>query len=154
MRPPPLQPPFPMVQISEQFQQTQEERRQLEQLWHSGRLQRHLDALERFYREKRHEFNELLKTSTDSDELVAVAKLLVVENVIVDQLAETLDQIKEIESEIWIQGERGNHDRDQIAAEWTQRYASAWREWRLKEYLFAVERMESRLAECLQLASE
>ena len=64
-----------------------------------------------------------------------------------------LDQIKEIESEIWIQGERGNHDREQIAAEWTQRHARSWREWRIKEYLFAVERMDSRLAECLELAS-
>ncbi len=153
-----------MVQISEEFQASQAtiderlqplacERQQLERLWHSGRLQRHLEALERFYREKRHEFRQLLKTTTDSDELVEVAKLLVIENGIVDRLSETLDQIKEIESEIWIQGERGNHDRERIAEEWTRRYAQAWREWRIKEYLFAVERMESRLADCLQLAS-
>ncbi len=150
-----------MVQISEEFQATIDERlqplacerQQLEHLWDSGRLQRHLEALERFYRERRHEFRQLLNTSTDNDELVEVAKLLVIENGIVDRLSETLDQIKEIESEIWIQGEHGNHDRERIAEEWTRRYAQAWREWRIKEYLFAVERMESRLADCLQLAS-
>ncbi len=161
---PTLQPTFLMVQLSDAFSKAQAsnedslhpqdaERQQLEALWHSGRLQRHLDALERFYSTKQHEFKELLKTTDDSDELVEVAKLLVVQNGIVDQLTETLDQIKEIESEIWIQGERGNYDRDQIAVEWTERYAASWREWRIKEYLYAVERMESRLGEFAQIAS-
>ena len=139
--------------IEEHLQPQACERHYLDELWHSGRLQRHLDALERFYRKKRHELRELLKTSTDSAELVEKAKYLVIENGIVDQLTETLDQIKEIESEIWIQGERGNYDRQKIAEEWTVRYASSWREWRLKEYLYAVERMESQLAACLDLDS-
>ncbi|MDQ8184996.1 hypothetical protein [Pelagicoccus sp. SDUM812002] len=153
-----------MVQISEKFrrlhisidarlQPQAHERRQLEQLWQSGRLHRHLDALERFYSEKRSEFIELLEDPTDNENLVAIAKLLVVQNGIVDRIAETLDQIQEIESEIWIQGELGNHDRNQIAADWTRRYARSWREWRIKEYLFAVEQMQHRLPQCLQLAS-
>lgn len=153
-----------MVQLSDAFstaqatidaslQPLESERQHLEALWHSGRLQRHLDALERFYSDKRHEFRELLKTTDDSDELIEAAKILVIQNGIVDQISETLDQIKEIESEIWIQGERGNYDRDQIAVDWTERYAEAWREWRIKEYLFAVERMESRLGEFAKIAS-
>ncbi len=153
-----------MVQISDVYRKTlhaiddhlqpqDHERQHLEQLWHSGRLQRHLDALERFYREKRHEFRQLLDATSDNDEVIEIAKYLVVENGIVDRLAETLDQLKEIESEIWIQGEHGNHDREKIVEEWTLRHARSWREWRIKEYLYAVERMESRLAECLELVS-
>jgi hypothetical protein len=153
-----------MVQVSEayrsaqpaidsRFQPQAAERQLLEQLWHAGRLQRHLDALERFYREKRNEFKQLLDTTTDNEEIVQIAKYLVAQNGIVDLLAETLDQIQEIEAEIWIQGEVGNHDREKIAEEWTQRHARAWREWRTKEYLYAIEHMESRLAECLELAS-
>ncbi|MBC2607324.1 hypothetical protein [Pelagicoccus albus] len=144
-----------MSQLSLDKTDTHEaERRILEQLWHAGRLQRHIEALERFYSTKRDEFRKLLKSKKDNDELVEIAKFLVIENVIVDQLAETLDQMKEIESEIWIQGESGNYDRDQIALQWTERYAQAWRQWRLKEYLFAIEQMESeRLAQCLQYAS-
>lgn len=154
-----------MVQLSEAYCNAQpatfdprlqpqaHERQLLEQLWHSGRLQRHLDALERFYREKRKDFKQLLDTTSDNDQIVLIAKYLVAQNGIVDRLAETLDQIKEIEAEIWIQGETGNHDREKIAAEWTQRHARAWREWRVKEYLYAVEQMEDRLAECLELAS-
>ncbi|MDQ8180731.1 hypothetical protein [Pelagicoccus sp. SDUM812005] len=153
-----------MVQISTSYRKAQSivdpeflpqahERQLLEQLWHSGRLQRHLDALERFYREKREEFKQLLDTTSDNDELVEIAQYLVVQSGIVDRLAETLDQIKEIESEIWIQGELGNHDRNKIAEEWTLRHARSWREWRIKEYLYAVEQMEDRLTACLQQAS-
>lgn len=153
-----------MVHISEAYQTEQPtidprlqlqaaERQLLEQLWQAGRLQRHLDALERFYRQKRDEFKQLLDTTSDNEEIVQIAQYLVAQSGIVDRLTETLDQIKEIESEIWIQGEVGNHDRDKIAEEWTLRHARAWREWRIKEYLYAVERMDSRLAECLELAS-
>lgn len=125
----------------------------LERLWHSGYFQRHIDALERFYRSKREEFRKRLQASADNGDLVELAKFLVVENGCVDLRSETLDQIKEIESEIWIQGELGNHDRERIAEEWTDRYAQSWRQWRLKEYLFAIERMEAKqLADCIQHA--
>lgn len=126
------------------------ERATLDQLWQSGRLQRHVECLERFYREKRHQFRQRLQSQVDSGELTKVAKSLVIENGTVDPHSETLDQIKAIESEIWIQGEQGNHDRNRIATEWTERYAQAWRDWRLKEYLYTIERTEARhLADCL-----
>ncbi|MBD5781157.1 hypothetical protein IEN85_16780 [Pelagicoccus sp. NFK12] len=143
----------PQPAIDPRLQPQAAERQLLEQLWHAGRLQRHLAALERFYREKRDEFMQLLDTTSDNEEIIQIAKYLVAQNGIVDRLAETLDQIKEIESEIWIQGEVGNHDREKIAQEWTLRHARAWREWRIKEYLYAVEHMEAQLAECLQQAS-
>ncbi|EDY82191.1 hypothetical protein VDG1235_1811 [Verrucomicrobiia bacterium DG1235] len=138
---------------SDRFQPQNTERRTLEQLWHAGHLQRHLDALERFYRAKRQEIQDLLANRQDTDSLVEIAKQLVIKNGIVDRIAETVDQIEAIESEIWIQGERGNYDRDRIAAEWASRHAAEWREWRIKEYLYATERMQDRLADCLQMAS-
>lgn len=138
------------------YRQTEfnDELRVLESLWDSGKLRRHQRALERFYREKRPEFLQLLSAEpTHKRNLVELAKQLVIQHGIVDHLLETLDQIREIESEIWIQGERGNHDRERIAAEWTERHAAEWREWRIKEYLYATERMEDRLPNCLCLAS-
>lgn len=126
----------------------------LNRLWENGYLKRHLNSLERFYREKRPEFLSLIACEPPNNHLlVELAKQLVIENGIVDHLAETLDQIKAIESEIWIQGENGNHDRERIAAEWTDRHAASWREWRIKEYLYTTERMESQLRDCLQNAS-
>lgn len=125
----------------------------LDKLWENGSLKRHLNSLERFYREKRPEFLRLLATEPPSNHrLVELAKQLVIEHGIVDHLSETLDQIKAIESEIWIQGENGNHDRERIATEWTDRHAASWREWRIKEYLYTTERMESQLRDCLQNA--
>lgn len=130
------------------------ERQTLEQLWNAGHLQRHLDALESFYKNKRQDFRKHLKENTNKGELLEVAKFLLVENGVVDQKAEAHDQIEAIESEIWIQGERGNYDRERIATDWAEHYARDWREWRVKEYLYTVERMEStRLADCVQLAS-
>lgn len=145
-----------MVQISDNYLEAQEllqppveERQTLQQLWDSGKLQPHAQALERFYRKKHQELRRLLNATYRDDDLIEAAKLLVIQNKIVDQIAESLDQIEAIESEIWIQGERGNHDRDRIAVEWTERYAAAWREWRIKEYLYTVERMEKSLKDCL-----
>lgn len=138
------------------YQQTeiQDEIRVLETLWETGKLHRHLRSLERFYREKRPEFLTLLSNEPASRRnLVELAKQLVIQHGIIDHLAETLDQIKEIESEIWIQGENGNRDREAIAAEWTERHAARWREWRIKEYLFATEHMEDRLHHCFYQAS-
>lgn len=149
-----------MVQISDRFleeraffQPPPEERQTLQQLWDSGKLQHHAQALERFYRKKHQELRQLLNNSYQDQELVEAAKLLVMQNKIVDQIAESIDQLKAIESEIWIQGERGNHDRSQIACDWTRRHAAAWREWRIKEYLYTVERMEERLKACLSEAA-
>lgn len=149
-----------MVQISDRFLEAQdlfqpppEERQTLQQLWDSGKLQRHAQALERFYRKKHQELRHLLSATYQDDDLVEAAKLLVLQNKIVDQIAESMDQLKAIESEIWIQGERGNHDRNQITLDWTQQHAAAWREWRIKEYLYTVERMEERLKDCLTSAA-
>mgnify|MGYP000365616205 CR=1 FL=1 len=121
------------------------ERQRLEQLWQAGELSRHLDSLEVFFQRKRQEFLDLLDAEPDELAKVDLAKLLVVEHGIVDQIAETLDQIRAIEAEIWIQGENGNHDREGIACRWSETYASDWRNWRIKEYLFAISRMEDRL---------
>ncbi|MBK1879217.1 hypothetical protein [Pelagicoccus mobilis] len=145
-----------MVQISDQYLEPQdlsrpppEERERLQRLWDSGKLQQHAKALERFYRKKHQELRQLLSSTYEDDDLIEAAKILVIQNKIVDQIAEGLDQLKAMESEIWIQGEQGNHDRAQIALEWTERHAAAWREWRIKEYLYTVERMEQSLKNCL-----
>lgn len=128
------------------------ERAALEQLWAAGRLQARLESLECFYRKSRQTFSSLVESNPDGGRIVEVAKLLVVDSVVVDCRAEATDQVREIEREIWIQGERGNHDRDRIASEWASHHAQSWRLWRIKEYLFAVERMESRLPEFLSFS--
>lgn len=149
-----IQPPLPVKPLSpnsidytleriEPFEPlADEERQRLEQLWDTGDLRRHLTSLESFFHQKQEELQTLVAAESDSSHLTEYAKLLVVENIVVDQITETRDQIQAIESEIWIQGELGNHDRDRIACEWSDHYAKAWRQWRLKEYLYAIDQMD------------
>lgn len=129
------------------------EREKLEQLWNSGHLQRHIAALEKFYRKNRHQLEALIASRSQRPSLVELAKHLVIEARIIDRTTEIADQIADIETEIWIQGERGNYDRDRIVAEWAAQHAAQWRHWRIKEYLFATEHMEDVLLGCLQKAS-
>lgn len=129
------------------------EREKLELLWQTGRLQRHIDALEKFYRNNRHQLEALIAGRSQRTSLVELAKRLVVEARIIDRATEIADQIADIETEIWIQGERGNYDRDRIVAEWADQHAAQWRRWRIKEYLFATEHMEDVLLGCLRKAS-
>ena len=53
--------------------------------------------------------------------------------------SEMADQIKEINNEIWYRGEHGDYNRSKIQEEWAMRYASMWRNFRIKEILFVVE---------------
>ena len=129
------------------------ERDTLHRLWQSGRLRRHLDSLEHFFYSQKPGFYELQAEQSETLSLIELAKLFVIQNVIVDRISETFDQLKEIESEIWIQGEQGNFDRDRIACEWASSHARIWRQWRLKEYLYVIEQMESQLRRCLAIES-
>ncbi|MDQ8202357.1 hypothetical protein [Pelagicoccus sp. SDUM812003] len=129
------------------------ERDSLQRLWDAGRLRRRFESLDRFYQNHKSEFYQLQENQPATLGLIELAKLLVIQKVVVDRIAETFDQLKEIESEIWIQGERGNLDRERIACDWAMSHARIWREWRLKEYLFVVERMEPQLRRSLALDS-
>jgi len=128
------------------------ERQKLEQLWREGRLQKHLESLEAFYRAKRKDFLQRIQACREPGQLLSIARQLVVECGVVDPIAEAADQIREIESEIWIQCEHSKQERERIACEWASRYAVQWRQWRIKEYLFALERMQDRLPQVLELA--
>lgn len=128
------------------------ERQKLEQLWSEGRLQKHLQSLEAFYRAKKDDILQRLDDRHEPDQLLQIAKQLVIESGVIDPIAEAIDQVREIESEIWIQCESGRRERERIACEWASDYAAQWRQWRIKEYLFASERMQDRLPRCLEIA--
>ncbi len=53
--------------------------------------------------------------------------------------SEMADQIKEINNEIWYRGEHGDYNRSKIQEEWAMRYASMWRNFRIKEILFVCD---------------
>jgi hypothetical protein len=126
------------------------ERTTLAERWAHGELRLHMERLLAFVERNRLEVVRLAKGVRDREVLLAACKRLIVEAGTVHHPSEMRDQMRAIEDEIWIRGERGEYDRVHIAYEWTSRHAASWRQWRLKEYCFVADRclteIEERLA--------
>jgi hypothetical protein len=115
------------------------ERIALELSWARGALDRYLGRLLTFVDRNRAEIVQLAD-GEDPDALVEAAKRVVVRAGHVDLSSEMRDQVQRICDEIWIRGERGDYDRAHITQEWTSLHAANWRRWRIKEYVFVIDR--------------
>jgi hypothetical protein len=116
------------------------EKSALETAWASGRLQSHAVRILNFIDRHREEILHLAGSAPASAMQLRTVKRQIVHLGSVCTVSEMHDQAREIRDEIWIRGERGDYDRAHIAHEWASRHAAAWRVWRLKEYLFVVDR--------------
>lgn len=123
----------------------------LECSWYEGRLLSHVDRLLSFVKANRQKLLEQAGGSVDEQALLNAVKALIRQTGSVDLSAELKDQVKEIHSEIWIRGEKGDYDRRRIQREWTAAHAAAWREWRIKEYLFVADRCAGQIAAIARL---
>jgi hypothetical protein len=65
--------------------------------------------------------------------------------------SEMADQIKEINNEIWYRGEHGDYNRSKIQEEWAMRYASMWRNFRIKEILYVCDQKANDIAAILKV---
>lgn len=108
--------------------------------WARGELQDHAVRLLAFIERHRDEINALAGPRVDAPGRLESLKLQIVRLESVCSLSEMQDQTRAIRDEIWYRGEKGDYDRRHIAHEWASRHAAAWRRWRLKEYLFVVDR--------------
>jgi hypothetical protein len=115
------------------------ERIALELTWARGALDRYLERLLRFVERNRDEI-QLLAGSDEPVALAEAAKRVVARAGHVDLSSEMRDQVQRICDEIWIRGERGDYDRAHITQEWTSKHAANWRRWRIKEYVFVIDR--------------
>lgn len=68
--------------------------------------------------------------------------------------AELKDQLTEIQNALWYAGEKGDHDRAQIAQDWTILHAAAWRRWRICEYHFVANRIADRIVDRLMTVDQ
>jgi len=119
----------------------QAERELLWKRWSSGDLAPHCSQLMAFAEQQGEAILAMANNSTDPQSLVFAAKRMVVEFGTVHHPTEMRDQMREIHDYIWYHGEKGDHDRDRIMQDWTVRHAASWRRWRLKEYLFVIDRI-------------
>lgn len=114
--------------------------RALQDNWMRGGLHTHAVRLVEFIDRHREEIIALAGPGAEAEAKLRTIKRQIVRVESVCSLSEMRDQARAIQDEIWYRGERGEYDRQHIAHEWTSRHAVAWRRWRLKEYLFVVDR--------------
>lgn len=129
------------------------ELRTLETAWTEGKLRAHADRLLEFIDRHRSDILLLAGAARDGATLLQTVKLQIVQHGSVCSVSEMRDQARAIRDEIWIRGERGEYDRAHITHEWTSRHAANWRRWRLKEYVFVVERCAPELLALLHGAT-
>ncbi len=89
------------------------------------------------------------KTRSDSD-LIEATKQLIQHRGSIHLPSEMADQIKEINNEIWYRGEHGDYNRSKIQEEWAMKYASMWRNFRIKEILYVVDRKAAEIQAILK----
>jgi hypothetical protein len=122
----------------------------LQKLWNTGKLQPISDHLLDFIRSHREEIHQFTQTGSNSVEaLLEAAMSLVRKRGSINLPLDMADQIREINNEIWYQGEKGYYDRSKIKEEWAFKYAHQWRDWRVKEILYVIERRASDVAAAL-----
>lgn len=126
------------------------ERLALELRWYEGRMLPYAEWVLAFVERHRAELLAAANGSGDPGVLLAATKALIIERGSVHMAAELKDQMREIENELWYRGEKGEYDRAGIQADWTTRYAVAWRRWRIREYLFVTDRCAGRVVRVLQ----
>jgi hypothetical protein len=84
------------------------------------------------------------------DGVVEATKQLVQHRGSIHLPSEMADQIKEINNEIWYRGEHGDYNRSKIQEEWAMRYASMWRNFRIKEILYVCDQKSAEIAAILK----
>ena len=83
--------------------------------------------------------------ATESTALREAIKRLVFRRGSVAMASENRDQKAEMEKECWYRGQEGAHNRSDVKLKWADNYGREWRQWRVREYLFVIDRCEERL---------
>ena len=116
-----------------------EEKRIIEGLYKSGQLNGICTHLLDFVNRHRKEIQAIAKNGPADNGLVDATKQLIQHRGSIHLPSEMADQIKEINNEIWYRGEHGDYDRAKIQEEWAMKYASMWRNFRIKEILYVCD---------------
>ena len=128
-----------------------EERKIIEGLYKSGQLNgicTHL--LEFVSRHKQEILTIAAQTRVMGNGPVEATKQLIQHRGSIHLPSEMADQIKEINNEIWYRGEHGDYNRSKIQEEWAMRYASMWRNFRVKEILFVCDQKADEITSILK----
>ena len=118
----------------------EEEQKIIEGLYKAGQLNNISAHLLEFVSRHKEEIRTMAARNTRTNEgVVEATKQLIQHRGSIHLPSEMADQIKEINNEIWYRGEHGDYNRSKIQEEWAMRYASMWRNFRIKEILFVCD---------------
>ncbi len=118
----------------------EEEQKIIEGLYKAGQLNSICAHLLEFVSRHRDEIKAIAsKNHRAGHTIVDATKQLIQHRGSIHLPSEMADQIKEINNEIWYRGEHGDYNRSKIQEEWAMRYASMWRNFRIKEILFVCD---------------
>ncbi|MEO7426641.1 MAG: hypothetical protein ABI036_15740 [Fibrobacteria bacterium] len=118
----------------------EEEQKIIEGLYKAGQLNNICAHLLEFVSRHREEIKTIAaKNRRVGNTIVDATKQLIQHRGSIHLPSEMADQIKEINNEIWYRGEHGDYNRSKIQEEWAMRYASMWRNFRIKEILFVCD---------------
>jgi hypothetical protein len=120
----------------------------LEEEWQKGKLKDLERDLEDFLRSHADEIRSAaLKPEAPPDQTLIdhCVRHLIRRRGTVNPKRDILDQAREISNEIWWEGERicgpvPQNRQEEIARNWAHTHAAKWREWRLREILYAWEK--------------
>lgn len=104
--------------------------------WNKGEFSDCVPLVNKFIEEQEQVVRTKLGSEANGDQIARSLIDLLLNNGSLDQASEMLAQKEEILKELWICGEREDHDRARIVEEWTRNYAQDWRRWRVLVYLF------------------
>jgi hypothetical protein len=122
----------------------------LEVEWYEGRLLEHSEIVARFVATQREAIFAQAGGAASPACLLRETRRLIGARATLDLAAELRAQREAIAKEVWICGERGNYDTLEIELGWVDRHAPAWRKWRVRQYLFVVDRCADHILELLR----
>ncbi|HND62734.1 MAG TPA: hypothetical protein PLB90_14730 [Opitutaceae bacterium] len=128
---------------------TESEHFALELRWYEGKMLPYAEWVTEFAQRHHGEIRALTGGSLDPAALLGATKELIAQRGSLHMVAELRDQQQEIQNELWYRGEQGEHDRRGIQQAWAEKHASAWRQWRVKEYLFVANRCAAQVVSIL-----
>lgn len=127
-------------------------REAVEQKYTNGDLNSVKNRLDEFIRRHVETIYEVAKDENPNptrEELLDAVRILVLSMGTIHPPSEMADIIREINKEIWYQGEKGERDTRKIGELWEQKYALQWREARLFETFVVLEKNEDHVLEVL-----
>lgn len=115
--------------------------RTLENTWRRGLLHDRVTYWKNFIHKHWDHIHLSLGTNSDNFMILEITKSKLKAERFLDLKSEMEDQIRAIRTEIWIRGERGEHDTIRICQEWAATHAEKWRRWRIQENLYVADQV-------------